>query len=198
MAKEFPAWMDRTAVAVKERNLGRSITKDAEVSESAKKKILKSVLEETIYYWDFLNIDRALSNVAKTFDLQVADKIVWGLPEGDTKIDPRENLYARVLKSLDIKSESLGLIKLIGIETTVWDEKVDGFTRLDFTLRTDEIYIGSVQPDPSKNNPSYLINVIQDLGNPSTIRNATIFRDRLDGYMENLVRKYPTFYPKKN
>lgn len=197
MGREFAPWMERTATAVDVKENGRSRIEYKAGTDREKRKLVKLVLEESLFYWNFLKIDKALNDVALSLDLKVAPKWLSAV-NGTVRVDPQDSLYKRALESITLKNEDSRTLSQIGIGTRVWDNKTDGFTCFYITLRTGDIYVGSSQPDPAKGDRSYQVSVSQNLGNPLFIRSPAIFRDRLDGYLENLITNYPTFYPKKS
>lgn len=177
------------------------VSGDRKAGVEVKKEMLIKTLDRCLYYWNFLKIDNALEGVAKAFDMRIAYKLVRGYNAGISveKHDTAEALGTKILSAINLKDEDVRMIVNTGIETRLISrDSSQRFTEFSLALYNDSIFVGSTQPEPSKNDPSYLVSVTQDLGNPANIKNSEVFRYGLDGYLSNLVANYPTFFSKKD
>lgn len=197
---EIPGWMDRTSKALKGREPREILQKERQFGLSQKKEILKKTLDSCLYSWYFLRIDNALNGVAKAFEMKVLYKKIRGY-NADIYVDKYQTadiLTSKILSVASLKDEDIRTIVNTGIETRLISrDSSQRFTDFSLALYGDSIFAGSTQPDPSKNDPSYLVSVSQNLGNPRFIKNSEVFRYGLDGYLADLVANYPTFYPRK-
>ncbi|QQG42064.1 MAG: hypothetical protein HYV90_01985 [Candidatus Woesebacteria bacterium] len=198
---EIPQWMSRTSRALTGREHRAIFSRDRKAGVEVKKETLIKTLDRCLYYWNFLKIDNALEGVAKAFDLRIAYKLVRGYNASIPveKHDTAEALGKKILSAVSLKDEDVRTIVNTGIETRlVSEDDSQRFTEFSLALYNDSIFVGSTQPEPSKNDTSYLVSVTQDLGNPVNIKSSEVFRYGLDGYLADLVANYPTFFPKKS
>lgn len=194
---EAPRWMDRTSIAISERTNTRIPTKDYGIRIAEKSEEVKRTLQMNLKFWDRLQIDKTLEEIGKVFNLKVQGKWIAGPLLDLVKVDPRKKLASRVLENLRLQDENLTTIRRLGIETRVGSEfmLLHDFSYFHFSLRPNEILISSAQPEPHKGNYNITIGITENLGSPQNIKSPEILRDRIDGYLANLIRKYPTFCP---